>query len=203
MTVSDVPADYDAAGQRAKGKGGTAYNASMGGKGQTTTVSKVVGGTVAASSTSSSITTKPVPTATVKRATSGSSSSTKGSGSSSVASTLKKTTIEEKPSTSVAVNNSSSLQQDLDQANASLAELQVEMSGVEKERDFYFDKLRDIEMMLQDLEDNGKGNELTASIFKILYATAEGFQPAGDEEQSGGLNTSKEPEEEAQEEETF
>lgn len=36
-------------------------------------------------------------------------------------------------------------------------ELQTEMNGIEKERDFYFDKLRDIEMMLQDLEDSGKG----------------------------------------------
>ena len=31
-------------------------------------------------------------------------------------------------------------------------------------------------MMLQDLDDSGKGNELTASIFKILYATADGFE---------------------------
>jgi FtsZ-binding cell division protein ZapB len=36
-------------------------------------------------------------------------------------------------------------------------ELQTEMNGIEKERDFYFDKLRDIEMMLQDIEDSGKG----------------------------------------------
>jgi RP/EB family microtubule-associated protein len=50
------------------------------------------------------------------------------------------------------------------------------MEGLEKERDFYFEKLRDIECMLQDLVDNGKGNELTESIFKILYATAEGFE---------------------------
>ncbi len=49
------------------------------------------------------------------------------------------------------------------------AELQLELDGIEKERDFYFDKLRDIEMMLQDLEDNDNGTALTASIFKILY----------------------------------
>jgi microtubule-associated protein, RP/EB family len=78
-------------------------------------------------------------------------------------------------------------------------ELQTEMNGIEKERDFYFDKLRDIEMMLQDIEDSGKGfttggspsllpslglilfylgTELSSKIFEILYATAEGFQPA-------------------------
>lgn len=62
-----------------------------------------------------------------------------------------------------------------EQLALSLSEIRMEMDGLEKERNFYFDKLRDIEMMLQDLEDNGNGTELTASIFKILYATAEGF----------------------------
>ena len=68
-------------------------------------------------------------------------------------------------------------------ANESLsstnAQLQIEIDGIEKERDFYFDKLRDIEMMLQDLEDNGNGNELTAAIFKILYAQAEDGEEDG------------------------
>lgn len=58
------------------------------------------------------------------------------------------------------------------------AELRTEMEGLEKERDFYFEKLRDIEILLQDIEDKGAGNELTASIFKILYATADGFEQA-------------------------
>ena len=56
-----------------------------------------------------------------------------------------------------------------------LGELKVEMEGFEKERDFYFNKLRDIEIMLQELQDAGKGNALTESIFKVLYATEEGF----------------------------
>ncbi|CAE7729633.1 MAPRE3, partial [Symbiodinium microadriaticum] len=68
----------------------------------------------------------------------------------------------------------------VDRLNTTHVELKVEMAGIEKEREFYFDKLREIEMMLQDLEDNGNGNELTASIFEILYATAEGFQPVDD-----------------------
>ncbi len=55
-----------------------------------------------------------------------------------------------------------------------------EMVGLEKERDFYFDKLRDIEILLQDLEEEGGLKEpstadVSAKIFKILYQTAEGF----------------------------
>jgi RP/EB family microtubule-associated protein len=63
-----------------------------------------------------------------------------------------------------------------DEQTKAYNELRTEMEGLEKERDFYFDKLRDIEILLQDVEDNGTGNELTASIFKILYATADGFE---------------------------
>ena len=57
------------------------------------------------------------------------------------------------------------------------AELRSEMEGLEKERDFYFEKLRDIEIVLQDMEDKGEGSTLSASLFKILYATADGFEP--------------------------
>ena len=53
--------------------------------------------------------------------------------------------------------------------------MKLEMDGLERERDFYFNKLRDIEIMLQDIEESGQGTELTSAIFKILYATAEGF----------------------------
>jgi RP/EB family microtubule-associated protein len=59
----------------------------------------------------------------------------------------------------------------------------MELDGADKEKDFYFSKLRDIEMMLQDLEDKGEGTELTAAIFKILYATADGFDQAAAEEE--------------------
>ena len=79
-------------------------------------------------------------------------------------------------------------------ANAALTQTlndtRGEMEGLEKERDFYFDKLRDIEVMLQDLEDKGQSNELSASIFKVLYATIDGFEPvpaALDPVASGGV----------------
>ena len=96
------------------------------------------------------------------------------------------------------------LRAEVDRLNAGEAELRLEMGGIEKEREFYFDKLREIEMMLQDLEDNGKGNELTASIFEILYATAEGFQPVDEvpgEEDGGVQGEAVEQEGHAEEEE--
>ena len=55
------------------------------------------------------------------------------------------------------------------------SDMKLEMDGLERERDFYFNKLRDIEIMLQDIEESGQGTELTSAIFKILYATAEGL----------------------------
>jgi hypothetical protein len=47
----------------------------------------------------------------------------------------------------------------------------MNMDTVEKERDFYFGKLRDIEMLLQANEH--KKTTLTESILKILYASEE------------------------------
>lgn len=65
----------------------------------------------------------------------------------------------------------------LEDSRKSYSELKQDFEGLEKERDFYYEKLRDIEVLLQDVEDKGQGNELTAGIFKILYATADGFEP--------------------------
>lgn len=55
-----------------------------------------------------------------------------------------------------------------------------------------------------DLEDAGKGDELTASIFKILYATADGFEPADEqrEEESNQESPSDEHHDESQQSNT-
>lgn len=42
----------------------------------------------------------------------------------------------------------------LAEANAQIAELKVSVDGLEKERDFYFGKLRDIEILLQSCVPN-------------------------------------------------
>lgn len=65
-------------------------------------------------------------------------------------------------------------------------ELSVIVDGLEKERDFYFGKLRDIEIFLQSLEDESSTSEtplpscnfpeVKEKVFKILYATEEDFE---------------------------
>lgn len=55
------------------------------------------------------------------------------------------------------------------------------IAGLEKERDFYFSKLRDIELLLQtaveqDPELDKDDNSLIKQIQAILYSTEEGFE---------------------------
>ena len=70
------------------------------------------------------------------------------------------------------------------------------IAGLEKERDFYFSKLRDIELLIQTaVEENPEiekaDNGLVKEIQAILYSTEEGFEipaeaEAGDGEANGG-----------------
>ncbi|XP_061908449.1 microtubule-associated protein RP/EB family member 1b [Entelurus aequoreus] len=68
------------------------------------------------------------------------------------------------------------------------AELMNEVDGLkctiqdmEKERDFYFGKLRNIELICQ--ENEGQGDPTLQKIVEILYATDEGFEIPDSEEQ--------------------
>jgi len=62
---------------------------------------------------------------------------------------------------------------------AQLREMSAHLEGLEKERDFYFSKLRDIEILVQQqmevLEAEGKDDVVLRDIQKILYST-EGFE---------------------------
>ena len=51
--------------------------------------------------------------------------------------------------------------------------LKLTVKDLEKERDFYFGKLRNIELICQ--ENKGENNSLLQRIVDILYATDEGF----------------------------
>lgn len=48
-------------------------------------------------------------------------------------------------------------------------ELKLTVDGLEKERDFYFSKLRDIELICQEHE--SENNPILSKIINILYAT--------------------------------
>lgn len=56
-------------------------------------------------------------------------------------------------------------------------ELKLTVDGLEKERDFYFSKLRDIELICQEHE--SENNPILSKIIDILYATevSDHFQP--------------------------
>ncbi|XP_056101590.1 microtubule-associated protein RP/EB family member 3a isoform X1 [Rhinichthys klamathensis goyatoka] len=64
--------------------------------------------------------------------------------------------------------------------NQQLMELKLTVDGLEKERDFYFSKLRDIELICQEHEP--ENNPIMSRIIDILYATEDGFAPPEDDE---------------------
>ncbi|RGB41110.1 calponin homology domain-containing protein [Rhizophagus diaphanus] len=55
-------------------------------------------------------------------------------------------------------------------------DLKVTVDGLEKERDFYFGKLRDIEILVQQQLDVEPDNQLLKEIQTILYSTEDGFE---------------------------
>merc|ERR1719450_159147 len=73
-------------------------------------------------------------------------------------------------------------QQEIDNLTQELSDLRTNFEGLEKERDFYFGKLRDIEVLCTDgTQDNGHTENnipsLGERILEILYATEDGFAP--------------------------
>jgi len=69
--------------------------------------------------------------------------------------------------------------QQVEDLTSQLMEMRLTVTGLEKERDFYFGKLREIEMMCQ--EEDPESPLPTQKILDILYATEDGFA-APDEE---------------------
>lgn len=168
-SVSDI-GEYDAYSQRCKGKGGAQFHA---GKSKGTKADTKVNKTTIAPKTKTT-------TTRITKSTSGEQRT-------------KENAVPNKPTpaTSVAKTASSysndvdiskylveiqSLNKSKEESDHAMEEAKTELEGLEKERDFYFEKLRDIEILLQDIEDKGEGNELTAQMFKILYATCDGFE---------------------------
>lgn len=73
--------------------------------------------------------------------------------------------------------NSNAINVELQQENLRLLtennEMKLTLEGLERERDFYFSKLRDIEVLCQECE--GENLPVLKKILEVLYATADGF----------------------------
>ncbi|XP_067879890.1 microtubule-associated protein RP/EB family member 3b isoform X1 [Heterodontus francisci] len=80
----------------------------------------------------------------------------------------------------LARNGASDADAQIIELNQQLMELKLTVDGLEKERDFYFSKLRDIELICQEHE--SENNPAIQRIVEILYATEEGFAPPEDED---------------------
>jgi len=61
----------------------------------------------------------------------------------------------------------------IEDLNTQVMEMKLTIEGLEKERDFYFGKLRDVEVLCQ--ENEGNDTELHSKVLNILYATEDGF----------------------------
>merc|ERR1712109_145466 len=66
-------------------------------------------------------------------------------------------------------NGASSAQ--IEELNATLVEKNLAIEGLEKERDFYFGKLRDIEVLAQEFEAVDGAAEFSQKVLGVLYAT--------------------------------
>jgi len=69
-------------------------------------------------------------------------------------------------------NNNSANAAEVEMLTTELSDIRTNMEGLEKERDFYFGKLRDIEVLCQE---EGASGELSERVLQVLYATEDGF----------------------------
>ena len=65
--------------------------------------------------------------------------------------------------------NAANLNAQIEDLNTQLMESKLTIEGLEKERDFYFGKLRDIEVLAQ--ENEAEGGEMVQKVLGVLYAT--------------------------------
>lgn len=73
----------------------------------------------------------------------------------------------------------------VDELNNQLAEMKITVDGLERERDFYYGKLRDIEVLCQEQEMNEDNKPFIEQVLEILYATEDGFAVPDDVPEDG------------------
>jgi len=75
---------------------------------------------------------------------------------------------------------SAGAQAQIEDLTTQVLEMKLTVEGLEKERDFYFGKLRDVEVMCQ--ENEAEGGEIIRKVLDILYQTEDGFAVPEEEE---------------------
>merc|ERR1719189_1820417 len=78
-------------------------------------------------------------------------------------------------------SGSAAAQAQIEDLNNQMVELKLTVEGLEKERDFYFGKLRDVEVMCQECEGSG-GEVVRKKVLDILYQTEDGFAVPDEED---------------------
>lgn len=191
--------DYDPVAVRAKGKGGKRLEPHFragGGGGRAATTSRRPAPSRAA------------PPATVKKASSAGSAGGGAAGMRSPPVRVARASQQKENQRPGRKGTAAGAQADAAVADAQLikknaeltskcAELDLTLKGIEQERDFYFEKLRGIEVMLQVHEEKGAASDterLVKKIYKVLYATSEDNVEVTDEgELLGGDVSDEEP----------
>jgi microtubule-associated protein, RP/EB family len=161
--------DYDPSTVRARGKGGVKYNETM-------SKPKIGGGTVSRSRPIDSV----GPSATVATRAKVRSGNTKPLSNSSdrIGQPLR-----ERDAGDVATLNTTNAVADAEllaknqELLTKIDELELAVLDTERERNFYFEKLRNVEIILQVYQERDRAeanpDHMVDNVFKILYATAE------------------------------
>lgn len=161
--------DYDPSAVRARGKGGTKYNETMGSV-------KSGGGTASTRPRPPTVTSRNVPAAlnTAKAKVSTKASSAAGS-SDRINQPLRERALNDATKLNPVVDVE--LIQKNEELLSKVDELELAVLDTERERNFYFEKLRNVEIILQVYQEKNREelnpDHMVENVFKILYATAE------------------------------
>mmetsp|Transcript_14948 Transcript_14948/g.23493 ORF Transcript_14948/g.23493 Transcript_14948/m.23493 type:complete len:338 (+) Transcript_14948:62-1075(+) len=171
MNYSNVVDDYDAVARRNRGKGVNLFKPAMGGAPAKTSSKAPSSGRVssaAAAPRRGSPTRKAEKENTRELNKSASSTSVSNRRSAGGPESLKKISALESNLQS-SEERASSLESQLKELKESGSELKLQVDGLERERDFYFGKLREVEILLQNYK--GPDREIVRDVLKVLYAT--------------------------------
>jgi len=84
-------------------------------------------------------------------------------------------------STKKAVDNYNTTSAQIDDLTLKVEEMRLTVDGLERERDFYFGKLQDIEVIVGKFAEDDCENDMAQKVLDILYSTEDGFDIPDDE----------------------